>query len=208
MKTADGNLAQHLGPGDGVLDIGANQGMLTADYAKAVGPTGYVLAVEPNPATFENLQHGTRNWPQVMTLCAAVGAAEGRTMFYPDGVLSSRWVELVQKPQPGFTVPMTTIDLLAARVPKLRGIKVDVQGGEMDVLLGAVETLRNANVIWQIELWPRGLSVAGSSATAVCDALKAVGLHPMTRNWETVAAQAATLTNNGSYLDLVCRHVH
>ena len=101
---------------------------------------------------------------------------------------------------------MTTIDTLAAAVPKLRGVKVDVQGGEMDVLLGATETLKKPDVVWQIEIWPKGLEVAGSSVEAVCSLLESVGLTPIKRTWATVKAQAATLAKSHSYLDVVAKH--
>jgi hypothetical protein len=41
----------------------------------------------------------------------------------------------------------------------------------------------------------------------LCAVLASVGLMPVTRSWETVKRQAATLKDD-SYLDVVCRHVH
>ena len=207
VKFADGQLEQYLTLGSGVLDIGANGGMLTAIYAAAVGPTGCVLAVEPDPETFAALDNGLRKIPNAKGLHAAVGAAEGETVIYPDGVLTSRYPILTMKAKPGVTVPMTTVDVLAARVPHLRGVKVDVQGSEMDVLAGATATLRRPEVWWQIEVWPKGLRASGASLEAFCAALAGVGLLPVTRSWQTVCQQAAGLKAD-SYLDVVCRHVH
>lgn len=208
MKDADGQLQHYLKPGDGVLDIGANQGMLSAAYSRAVGPTGFVLAVEPNPETFADLQWGTREMPNVKPFHAAVGSYVGQTSVYPDGVTTSRWSALVEKQREPVTVPMVTLDILAAMVPRLRGVKIDVQGAEVDVLAGAHDTLRLPEVVWQVELWPRGLKVAGASIAAFCDALESVGLVPFQRTWATVRQQAEGLSAGGSYLDVVCRHVH
>lgn len=207
MKRDDGELTAHLRPGDGVLDIGANGGMLTADYARAVGPSGCVLAVEPDPDTYPKLANGARQWPHVETLHAAVGATEGQTTIHQDGAQTSRWAALTPHQRAGVTVPMTTVDALAARVPRLRGVKVDVQGGEMDVLAGAGATLRDPGVVWQIEVWPLGLRTAGSSVDALCAVLEQAGLVPLTRTWQRVRDQVAGLSHTHSYIDVVCRHV-
>lgn len=207
MKFADGQLEQHLSAGDGVLDIGANRGMVAATYANTVGLSGYVLAVEPNPEEYERLAHGLRKLQQAHTIQAAIGATVGETVIYPDGAQTSRWSKLTPHERPGVTVPMTTVDQVAPLVPKLRGIKVDVQGGEAEVLQGATETLRRHDVLWQVEIWPHGLSVAGSSVEAVCGQLQAAGLACLTRTWERVIEQCRGLKEH-SYLDVVCRHAH
>ena len=204
-KYGDGHLEDQLAPGMGVLDIGANQGMLAALYAKAVGPSGYVLAVEPEPPSFASLTHGLRKLPQAHTMQAAVGATVGETVIYPDGTSTSRWASLTNQKTQSVTVAMTTVDVLAPLVPNLRGVKVDVQGGELDVLAGAVDTLRRTDVVWQIEVWPNGLLAAGGSAEALCAQLQAVGLSPLRRSWDLVRTQMALLKGT-SYIDVVCRH--
>jgi FkbM family methyltransferase len=207
MKYADGELTAHLQPGFGVIDIGANAGMLTAAYAKLVRVSGHVLAVEPDPETYPKLVAGVQQWPQVQTVQAAVGATEGETTIHQDGAQTSRWAALTPHQREPVTVPMTTVDALAPRVKHLRAIKIDVQGGEAEVLKGATETLTRPEIVWQLEVWPRGLAVAGSSVEALCACLEAAGLMPFSRSWQAVQEQAAGLVKSGSYLDVVCRHV-
>lgn len=48
-------LAEHLGPGKCLVDIGANQGVFTLVGAKRVGPTGRVLSFEPSRREFGDL---------------------------------------------------------------------------------------------------------------------------------------------------------
>ena len=204
-KTLDGTLVEHLREGDGVIDVGANQGRVAASYARVVGPSGSVLAVEPEPTVYQDLVRGLRKWAQAHPLHAAVGDVDGQTTVYPDGAQTSRWAALTVHQRPGVGVPMTTLDALAPTVPRLRGIKVDVQGGEMDVLRGATATLRDPAIVWQLELWPHGLMTAGTSVADVCGWLAAAGLVPLTRSWDTVQQQAAALAPT-SYFDVVCRH--
>jgi FkbM family methyltransferase len=49
-------LTSLLEPGDYVLDVGANMGIHTMYFAKAVGPEGMVIAVEPDPINLEYLK--------------------------------------------------------------------------------------------------------------------------------------------------------
>ena len=49
-------------PGDNVVDVGANVGVISATAANAVGPEGQVVAIEPNPKLARRLRGlGNRN---------------------------------------------------------------------------------------------------------------------------------------------------
>src|SRR6266496_3929317 len=62
-----------------VLDIGANQGVFALYCADKVGPTGRVIAFEPDPEMFSalegNVKASGKKWVQIHNL--AVGAEEG-----------------------------------------------------------------------------------------------------------------------------------
>ena len=49
-------LTKFLSPGMTFVDVGAHIGLLTLAGARAVGPTGKVLAIEPAPTAFEALR--------------------------------------------------------------------------------------------------------------------------------------------------------
>src|ERR1035437_10176539 len=61
-------------PGDTVLDVGANVGALTVPMAQMVGPSGKVIAWEPQPETFallkKNIEQNDLN-NVTMRKCAA-----------------------------------------------------------------------------------------------------------------------------------------
>jgi FkbM family methyltransferase len=83
--TAHGQLVPSGGT---VIDVGANIGCFTLLAARAVGPTGRVFAVEPNSATFRQLQHnisinGLRN---VTAVRAAIGGSVGRVSLHSSSI--------------------------------------------------------------------------------------------------------------------------
>jgi FkbM family methyltransferase len=51
-----GILPRFAKPGMTVFNIGANVGFFTSGLARLVGPSGRVVAFEPNPAAFERLK--------------------------------------------------------------------------------------------------------------------------------------------------------
>ncbi len=148
-------------PGDLVLDIGANIGTHTLAFANLVGPTGAVVAFEPQPTVFNILAANLalNNADQVRAFNAAVGAGVGgagggliqvpRTA--PDrpanfGDLHLRW------DAPGAAtdaVPLMAIDALELQACKL--IKVDVQGMEAEVLRCASATIARHRPILYVE---------------------------------------------------------
>ena len=130
--------------GDLVLDIGAYKGETALWFADRVGPEGLVLALEPSPQTSAALrQNIDRNRSAAMApirvLPCAAGAHEGAARFIAtaDGA-STLGVE------GDATVAMTTIDAMVVeqRLSRVDFIKMDIEGGEVDALRGAEETLK------------------------------------------------------------------
>lgn len=135
-------LAQRLKPGMTAIDVGANFGYYTLLMGEAVGETGQVIAVEPNPEAASLLQesvnlsgHGvrTRLVPQ------ALGASIGRAWLYaPDG--EPKNASLVGQPDlPGGTtveVATVTLDEIALGHPRVDLVKIDAEGGEQGIVAG------------------------------------------------------------------------
>ena len=187
-------LSYILRPGDGVLDLGANVGEYTRDFAARVGPSGFVLAVEPDPQTALACTVLARSWPWVHVVPAAVASQAGVARLWCDARNARRHSlcrENLTNDSSGWrAVPALALDQLAASVPNLRAIKVDIQGGEAAMLAGARETLARTDVTWWVELWPLGLAHAGSSAAAVLDTFNAAGLGLIGTTWDAVRAVA------------------
>jgi FkbM family methyltransferase len=127
------------------LDVGANVGLFTVAFAQSVGPTGRVLAIEPNPPSIAQLlQNVDRNGLSNVTIVPmAVGATPGRGRLVGDDPAMIR----VERETAGSeaTVSVTTLDRLWTDLgrPAVSVIKIDVEGSEVSVLEGARELLRS-----------------------------------------------------------------
>ena len=122
-------VVEGLSPGDTFFDVGANVGFISLVGARAVGPTGLVVAVEPNADDVADLeaQVALNGFDHVVAVRQAVSA---------DVSGPWSWVN-------GEAVIPTTIDHLTGEFRPPALIKIDVEGLELEALRGARETLRN-----------------------------------------------------------------
>ena len=139
-------LTRFAQPGDIVVDVGANCGLHMMLLAHAVGPTGRVHAIEPNPKLVACLRLGIDRVPNTTLHACAVGERrEELTLYVPEHDngqasladwtvgLGNRSNIRTSKVQ---VVPLR--DLLDSQ-PTL--MKVDVEGAEVMVFRGAREFL-------------------------------------------------------------------
>jgi FkbM family methyltransferase len=132
-----------LRPGMSAVDVGANKGDYSLLFARAVGPQGCVLSFEPDPVNAEwlnrTLQANGYAWVQVHE--CALAAVDGEATFFPGGksgwgsLRSDRTGSATREP---FTVPTRRLDeiVAGARPGGVDLVKVDVEGGELDVIRG------------------------------------------------------------------------
>lgn len=145
---------QVLRPGDAMIDVGANIGVMTLHAAVRVGARGRVLAVEPHPDHYQRLVRNValNELTNVKTVNAALGeAAERRPIFdlpHENGG-SASLVDAGDARVKAGAVQVLRLDDLAREsgVPAPRLIKIDVEGFELPVLLGAPRTLTCGAVI-------------------------------------------------------------
>jgi FkbM family methyltransferase len=141
-------LARHLHPGDIFFDIGANVGFFTVIGAKLVGPTGRVFAFEPAPANADRVRHNValNSFANVTLLEKAVaqhaGQAELLVTSYSGGAALAS-VGTLGDVQERIAVEVVSIDELIAQgaLQPPTFVKIDVEGAELDVLRGMVDTL-------------------------------------------------------------------
>jgi len=142
----------YLAPGMVFVDIGANQGLYTILAARRCGQTGQVVAVEPCRVQRQRLRWNLR-WNGlrgVRVRGEAVGSSKGLgTLHVVQGPETQG--NSLRPPAPDIaqrwkleTVSVITLDDLCEE-EKISGevdvIKIDVEGGEQDVLRGAKRSL-------------------------------------------------------------------
>jgi len=138
-------IAMRLRPGATYWDVGAHIGYLVAVASRLVGPTGTVVAFEPNPEVVRRLWRTIElnDLRNVTVREVALSDRVGHAEFF----LSEPFVlgSLIPGPSgtPTLLVPTSTIDeeLKTLAFPDL--VKIDVEGGENSVLAGATALLEN-----------------------------------------------------------------
>jgi FkbM family methyltransferase len=151
FETSEREFVQRfLQPGMTVLDIGAYYGLYSLTASALVGKRGRVIAFEPSPFQRKRLHWNLRlNRSQNVSVeNLALGVSIGQQTLFSITGESAGYASL-RKPAIGaifdpIVVQVTTLDeyLRNHRIDTVDFIKVDVEGGEMDVFKGAVELLR------------------------------------------------------------------
>jgi FkbM family methyltransferase len=141
-------LRRFIRPGDVVIDIGAHTGDSTIPLALAAGPTGCVLALEPNPYVFPVLAKNAglnRDKGTIVPLEFAATPSAGPVTFeYSDaGYCNGGRHDGISRWRHGHAFPLTVRgehlpSWLAANRPdlvdRIRFIKVDAEGYDLAVL--------------------------------------------------------------------------
>ncbi len=159
-------LRQWVKPKTFVIDVGANVGFFTRQFATWVSDGGKVIAIEPEAVNFSRLQKaiakaGLMNIVEMVHAAVDEVSGEGFLEVNPvhpgDHKLGSG----------GVSVALVTIDdLLSARGwPEVSLIKIDVQGAEARVLAGARQTLERFRPALFLEVDDQQLMHFGSSAS-------------------------------------------
>jgi FkbM family methyltransferase len=168
-----------LTPGMVVADVGANVGFYTFEMAAAVGPTGRILAFEPDPLNVGMLQSRQRRSAvqNVEVYGVALGERPGRSTLYSSAYnrADNRLHPTHQEPHvEASEVEVQTLDDVLSQRDRgsIDAMKIDVQGAEEQVLRGARNTLgRGLRWIW-IEFSPTHLRGAGTQPRALLSYLQ------------------------------------
>lgn len=124
-----------------VLDIGANIGTHTIFYTRYADT---ILAFEPNPIAYECLEYNLRN-TNAQLYNVAVSDHPGHIDIIPQGTNYGAVYTV-----PGTKIPTITIDSL--NLEQCNFIKIDVEGDELAVILGAKETILRYKPVMCVEV--------------------------------------------------------
>ncbi len=154
--------------GDVVLDVGANIGYYTLQFAKLVGPTGHVYAFEPDPDNFKLLckNIGMNGYSNVTAIQKAVSNRSSTIKLYRNTENHGDH-RIYNSGEGRATVEVETISLdeYVAKIDRqIDLIKFDIQGAEAIAFQGMKQLLQeNRSLKIITEFWPRGLLMSGNN---------------------------------------------
>jgi FkbM family methyltransferase len=201
------------------VDVGANIGYYTCLFGKHLRDRGRVFAFEPDGENFELLKRNTQiNWidkPNIVLQQVALSDRVGTATLYRN-VMKPGNTSLLEPSQEErqamqlvpHEVPTQTIDSFFADRPQpIDLLKIDVEGHEYPILLGARETiLANAQMRLVMEWDPARWVRAGVERRSVTDFLTEVHLVPslISSRGELTEVSEGELANV-PYANVVCR---
>lgn len=172
---------QHVRQGDTVVDVGANVGYFTLLAAELSGAVGSVYAVEPLPTALDQLRRNVAlNRPETVTIHAvACGESEGTAEIFGGDASNIGNASTVGGGTSEGKVRRATLDTLLANVDleKISLVKIDTEGDEAAVLLGAQRTLAGMRTGAAViaEVTPEMLHGRGMVADQVLRMMAAAG---------------------------------
>ena len=155
-----------LSEGDIIIDVGANIGFSTAIASRLVGPRGHVFAFEPSSSFYDKLKqnvilNGANN---VSTYKLAVGRDDSRqTLKSGDQSASIVFGDTNNEQLTLETVDSVTLDQIFIQYNvHVKLLKIDVDGWDYNVLLGASRLLLEQRPIVIVEVIDRGITQPSS----------------------------------------------
>ena len=150
----------YLRPGMTVFDAGAHIGLMTLLFAKLIGNEGRLHAFEPGSEAFRRLENIclTAGHSNISLNHMALAEEEGIRDIFIYGSQYLSWSSLVERPLQKYNIDLkpegtekvaaTTIDSYCRRnrIDVIDLLKIDVEGAEYQVLLGANKMLQEKRI--------------------------------------------------------------
>lgn len=175
-------LKRKLRPGMSFLDVGANIGFYTLIAAKRVGQSGYVYSFEPVHDTYMLLEENIRlnALAVVTTYRIALSGSPGRaTVYVPrhanKGMASIHCdMHAAADPEPVIVDTMDRI-VQSSGINRADIVKIDVEGSELAVIEGSIDTLQKFRPLVACELSRENLSRAGCRSEDIVASMESLG---------------------------------
>src|SRR5437762_14271470 len=166
-------MSRALRPDSNAIDVGAFEGGMLRHMLR-FAPRGHHFAFEPLPGKFERLH---KTFPQTRVYPYALGAQTGQVTYHfmlEHPALSGLRRRLEHLPNESvreLQVSMETLDRVIPSDLPIAFLKIDVEGGELGVFQGGVQTLRRTRPVVIFECGVGGADYFESTAGEILDFL-------------------------------------
>lgn len=170
---------QFVRPGDAVIDVGAHIGYLTLHLALLVGQSGKVYSFEPDLRAAVDLDKsiGASGMTWIHAFRMALTAEKGNLEFYlarglgsSTAVKGSEHLEVTATVVPG--APLDQLIEEGKVVDKIRLIKMDIEGFEIEAIRGMSQLIKRCRPIMIVEVNEERLTAQGESSTRLLELLE------------------------------------
>lgn len=201
-------LLDYLENSEVILDIGANIGqtsfnIIVTQQKKGLNPIVY--AFEPYPRTFKKLEtNKTLNSAvSVKTYNLGLGRKKGMLHMTQHSPLNSGGFRMTDESDNSISVPVISLDEFVSenQLTKIDFIKIDVEGFEVQVLEGALETLKTFRPILVFEYSLENINAQKGNIENMLKQLS--GMNYDIRTKENISDQEAILKLDYQ-TDLIC----
>ena len=140
-----------------IFDVGAHRGKITTKY-RQLFPNSIIYCFEPFPDSFEVLKNRFSCDSKIKLIPAAVSEVSGQRKFFvnyrsatnsllPRPFTLRKYYPEDAGPKTEIQVPVLSIDdfVSTKKIKKIDVLKLDIQGGELMALKGAIQTLKKGN---------------------------------------------------------------
>ena len=160
-------------PGMHIIDIGANIGATTLNFAKRVGVEGKVFSFEPSPYNYKKALENIKlnNFENIKLINQGLGNEKTTTFLYNVNENNRGMQRLLKDSEDISSYEKTSVEIDTLdrsmqifNIPTPSLIKIDVEGYEFKVLKGGWETIKNNMPALFIELDDNNLQEQGNNA--------------------------------------------
>jgi FkbM family methyltransferase len=204
----------HVNKGEFVLDVGAHIGYYSLIMARCVGKNGKVFSFEPNPLNFNILKKNIEinEYQNIVLEEKAVSNKNGTTNLY-----LSKGNSGMHRIHPSkYCEDVISVDVVKLNsyfnnqiTKKIRFIKIDAEGSELDVLEGLSDILKNSKIKIIMEFVPEHIIEHGSKPLDVLNFLNKYGFKIFIINEDKKKLEEIPdlkkIENNSSGTNLFCQ---
>ena len=173
--TLPASIQKYVQPGDTVFDIGGNIGLWSTLLAEAVGPLGRVETFEPVPPNIQCLEKNLTlsNHQNVHINKIALGSHSGDTTMYVPRDAGRSALAPESRQDAKFPAKLARLDdcWIEMGSPRVKFVKMDVEGAEPEVLRGAHLFITNCRPVFVTEVNAYKLSLMKEKKTAIHEIL-------------------------------------